>query len=167
MQPDPAKFIFLAYTQPGRTITALLIAGVFLFGFYIHVGETTFLLWVVLGGIVIGLVQAIRQLFDRGPCIIVNEEGVNDKRLGMGVIRWSDIQRVRMQNFSGAHFISLDLSNSEQYRSKQPAYTRIANQIWRLFHISPINIKAGYMDVTPEELYEVILSEVELSRSRS
>lgn len=154
-------------TQPGRIITTLLILAFLLVALYFYFGRMTFLLWVLSAGVVIGLVMALRQLLDRGPCIIINEEGIHDKRLRMGTIRWSDIEGVRMHGVGAAYFISLELLNSEQYLSRQPAYLRISNQIWRFYNVAPVNIKVAYMDVLPDELFEFIMSEVELSRPRS
>lgn len=165
MLSNQTKHIFLAYEQPGRIITTLVILAGLLVALYYYLGRMTFLLWVLTAGVVIGLVQALRKTFDRGPCIIINEEGINDKRLGMGVIRWSDIEKVRMHGVSGAYFISVDLLNSEQYLSRLPAYTRLGNKLWRLYNVSPIHIKVAYMDVAADELFEMIMSEVELSRS--
>ena len=109
--------------------------------------------------------QTLIKSFDRGPCIILNEEGINDKRLKLGVIRWSDIEGVRMQGVGGAYFISIELFDSEPYLSRQPTYTRISKKIWRLYNISPIHIKVAYIDVAPDELFEMIMSEVELNRA--
>jgi hypothetical protein len=163
---QPSKRIFLSYGQPRRVIATLVVLAVLIAALYIYFGRMTFLLWVLLAGVVIGFVQAVRQTFDRGPCIIINEEGINDKRLGMGIIRWSDIERVSMQGLGGAYFISLELMNSERYVSRQPMYTRISNQVWRLYNISPIHVKVAYMDVAPDELFELIVSEVERNRAR-
>jgi hypothetical protein len=154
-------------TQPGRIITTLLILAFLLVALYFYFGRMTFLLWVLSAGVVIAFVMALRQTLDRGPCIIINEEGIFDKRLRMGTIRWSDIERVRMHGVGGAYFISLELLNSEQYLSRQPAYMRISNQVWRLYNVAPVNIKVAYMDVLPDELFELIMSEVEMCRSRS
>ena len=154
-------------TQPGRIIITLVILAFLLVGLYLYFGRMTFLLWVLSAGVVIALILALKQMLDRGPCIIISEEGINDKRLHMGTIRWSDIERVRMHGVSGAYFISLDLLNSEQYLARQPAYMRISNQVWRVYNVAPVNIKVAYMDVQPDELFELIMSEVEMSRSRS
>ena len=154
-------------TQPGRIITTLVILALLLVALYFYFGRMTFLLWVLSAGVIIAFVMVLRQTLDRGPSIVINEEGIYDKRLRMGTIRWSDIEGVRMHGVGGAYFISLELFNSQQYLSRQPSYVRISNQIWRFYDVSPINIKVAYMDVLPDELFELIMSEVELSRSRS
>lgn len=123
------------------------------------------MLWILSASVVLGFVLALKQAVDRGPCIVINEEGIHDKRLRMGTISWADIERVRMHGVGGAYFISLDLSKREQYLSRQPAYLRISNQIWRVYNVSPVNIKVAYMDVQPDELFELIMSEVERERS--
>ena len=127
----------------------------------------TFYLWVLSIAVVIGFVQAVRQLSQRGPVIIINEQGINDKRLKLGVVRWSDIEGARMHGVAGAYFISLKVANSQQYLARQPIYIRISNPLWRIFDVSPIHIKVAYMDLSAEELFEMIMDEVEESRSES
>ena len=166
MQRDPTKNLLLVYVQPRRIITTLVILAFILVALYVYYGRMTILLALLTAAVVIAFVTAIRQLFDRGPCIIISDEGINDKRLRMGLIRWSDIEQVRMHGVSGAYFISLELSNREQYLARQPAYLRIPNQVWRFYNVSPIHIRVAYMDVAPGELFELIMSEVELNRSR-
>jgi hypothetical protein len=154
-------------TQPGRIITTLVIIALLLVALYFYFGRMTFLLWVLLAGVMIAFAMALRQTLDGGPSIVINEEGIDDKRLRMGTIRWCDIKGVRMHGVGGACFISLELFNGQHYLSRQPSYLRISNQIWRFYDVSPINIKVAYMDVLPDELFELIMSEVDLSRSRS
>ena len=167
MQPTETKRLLLYYAQPKRVINAVVIVGLLLVFLYFYIGRMTFLLWLLSIAFVIALVQAVRQMFDRAPLIIINDEGINDKRLGMGLIRWSDIQSVRMHGLGGGYFISLELSNKEQYFARQSTFARLSSQIWRLYNISPIHIKVAYMDVTPDELFELIMTEVEQRRSRS
>jgi len=167
MEPTPTKHIFAAYSQPRRIITTLGLMVLLLVFLYFYIGRMTFPLWVLSIAAVIAFVQAVRQLSDRGPCVVITDQGINDKRLRLGMIRWSDVKNVRMQGVGGAYFISLELSNSEQYLSRLSPFTRISNQVWRLYNVSPIHIKVAYMDVSPEEMFEMIMSEVELNRSRS
>ena len=167
MEPTPTKHIFAAYSQPRRIITTLVFLVLLLVFLYFYIGRMTFVLWVLSVGVVIAFVQAVRQLLDRGPCVVITDQGINDKRLRMGMIRWSDVEKVRMQGVGGAYFISLELSNSEQYLSRLSPFTRISNQVWRLYNVSPIHIKVAYMDVSPDEMFEMIMSEVELNRSRN
>ena len=167
MEPTPTKHIFAAYSQPRRIITTLVLLVLLLVFLYFYTGRMTFVLWLLSVGVVIAFVQAVRQLSDRGPCVVITDQGINDKRLRMGMIRWSDVEKVRMQGVGGAYFISLELSNSEQYLSRLSPFTRISNQVWRLYNVSPIHIKVAYMDVSPDEMFEMIMSEVELNRSRS
>ena len=165
MQSTQTKHLFLVYEQPGRTIQALVIVAALLIGLYFFIGRMTFPLWLLAAATVIGFFQALRKTLDRGPCIVINEEGISDKRLRMGVIRWSDIKGVRMSAVGAAYFISIELFNKEQYLSRLPAYTRLANKVWRFYDVSPIHIKVAFMDVAPDELFEMILSEVESNRS--
>ena len=106
MEPTPTKHIFAAYSQPRRIITTLVLLVLLLVFLYFYTGRMTFVLWLLSVGVVIAFVQAVRQLSDRGPCVVITDQGINDKRLRMGMIRWSDVEKVRMQGVGGAYFIS-------------------------------------------------------------
>jgi len=151
--------------QPKQIMLTLVLIIVGLVALYFYIGRMTFWIWVLAAAVPIVAIQALKQMFDRGPCLIINEEGIFDKRLKMGTIHWSDIKRVYMRAVAGAYFICLDLSNSAQYLSRQPAHLRISGPVWRLYDIPPINIKVAYMDANPDELFELIMSKVEGSRS--
>ena len=158
------RHIFLSYAEPRKVISSLVIVSLLLVGLYFYFGRMTFYLWLLSIAVVIGFIQAVRQMSQRGPIIIINEQGINDKRLGVGVVRWSDIEGARMHGVAGAYFISLKVANREQYLARQPIYIRISNPLWRIFDVSPIHIKVAYMDVSAEELFEMIMDEVEESR---
>ena len=151
--------------QPGRVITTLIILTFVLVGLYTYCGRMNVLLGLLSASVFLGFITALKQTFDQGPCIVINDEGIHDKRLQMGIICWSDIERVRMHGVGGAYFISLDLSKREQYLSRQPLYLRLSNQIWRVYNVSPVNIRVAFMDIQPDELFELIMSEVERKRS--
>ncbi|SRR6185369_13438782 len=161
----PNAFPLEISLQPRRVITTLVILAFVLVGLYMYLGRMTILLWLLSASVFLGFVLALKQTFDPGPCIVINEQGIHDKRLQMGTICWSDIERVRMHGVGGAYFISLELSNREQYLCQQPPYLRLSNQLWRVYNVSPVNIRVAYMDVQPDELFELIMSEVERKRS--
>ena len=161
------RHIFLTYAEPRKVISTLVIASLLLVALFFYYGRMMFVLWVLSAATVVDFVHAVRQLSQRGPVIIINEQGINDKRLGVGVVRWSDIEGARMHGVAGAYFISLKIANSKQYFARQPIYIRISNPLWRMFDVSPIHIKVAYMDVSPEELFKMIMDEVEKNRSES
>ena len=167
MQDFQSKHLLAFYEQPGRILKTLGLLSVVLVFLYFFIGHMTFVLWLLTLAIAIGVVQALRKISDRGPCIVINEEGINDKRLGLGVIRWSDIESVRMHGVGAAYFISLQLFDNETYLRRQSVYMRLANQTWRFYNVSPIHIKVAYLDVAPGELFEIIMDEVESRRLRS
>ena len=167
MQSFQSKHLLAFYEQPGKILKTLGVLSLFLVFLYFFLGQMTFVLWLLTATVAIAFVQALRKLSDRGPCVVINEEGINDKRLGLGVIRWSDIESIRMQGVGGAYFISLELFNDKTYLRRQPGYIRLANKAWRFYNVSPLHIKVAYMDVAPEELFEIIMRGVESHRLRS
>jgi hypothetical protein len=167
MQSFHSKHLLAFYEQPRKILKTLGLLSLALVFLYFFLGQMTFLLWLLAAAVAIALVQALRKISDRGPCVIINEEGINDKRLGLGVIRWSDIESVRMHGVGGAYFISLELFDDQTYLQRQPGYIRLANKAWRFYNVSPLHIKVAYMDVAPDELFEIIMRGVESHRLRS
>jgi hypothetical protein len=66
------RHIFLTYAEPKKVISTLVIVSLLLVGLYFYFGRMTFYLWVLSIAVVIGFVQAVRQLYQRGPVIIIN-----------------------------------------------------------------------------------------------
>jgi hypothetical protein len=71
-------------TQPKQIIYTLILIIVGLVTLYLYIGRVTLFMWVMLAAVPIVFIQAIRQIFDLSPCLVINEEGVYDKRLRMG-----------------------------------------------------------------------------------
>ena len=131
-------------------LIALIAAG--LLYFYLRYLPT--ILWAML--IIVGiflLVTLIRGQSNE-PVIIINDEGVFDKRLKVGTIQWSDIRRIRSYNLSGAEYISLELHNMNRYESRRPLWFRLLSQVQRVFGMSSIAISTNGLDIDQATLWQ-------------
>ena len=133
-----------------------LIAFVAIVAVYLVLGYLPFLMLIAAG--VLALVLAISAIrgHDTDPCIIIDDKGVFDRRLQVGVIRWEDIRRIKSHSLSGAEYISLDLHNMNTYEARRPLWLRASAKTQRLSGMSPIAISTNGLDMDRAALLKLI-----------
>jgi hypothetical protein len=92
-------------------------------------------------GIVIGVSAAwvgLQQMFRKGPTLIINESGIDDKRLGVGQIPWTAISSVSAYEVRNKPLIELWLSDESTYVSRMPRRHRMFAPILKATRHSPI-----------------------------
>lgn len=68
-----------------------------------------------------------RQLFDPRPRIVIDNAGVLDRTLGVGVIPWDEICDAQLRHIGGQPFISLELRDEEPWLARlRPMHRRLA-----------------------------------------
>jgi hypothetical protein len=116
----------------------------------------------VLGAmLLIALPLALRRALDPRPLVVINETGIDDRRLGIGTIAWRDIKRAYARSFEGATFICLELADTEAYLERMPYLTRVAGQFWRLFGIGPLHLSTAHLEMQHNELFELVMARCE------
>ena len=90
------------------------------------------------------------------PCIVLNDDGVLDTRLKVGVIRWSDIRRISCHSVESVEYISLDLRNSATYEARRPLWFRVASQVQRVHGMSSIAISTNGLDIARDTLVNML-----------
>ncbi len=109
-------------------------------------------------GIVIG-VSSLRQIFRKGPTLIINESGIDDKRLGVGQIPWTAISSVSAFKvpFRNKPLIELWLSDESTYVSRMPRRIRMVAPILKANGHSPFVISMTILTPGFRPVYEYIL----------
>ena len=64
------------------------------------------------------------MLFDQRPRIVVDDNGIYDRTLGVGQIPWSEIDDAYIQSIKGNDFICLELRNQHEYLERMSAVNR-------------------------------------------
>lgn len=68
-----------------------------------------------------------RQLFDSRPRIVIDDAGVFDRTLGVGVIPWDEIRGAQLRHIGGHPFVSLELRDEESWLARlRPMHRRLA-----------------------------------------
>ena len=102
-----------------RAFGAILFAAVCVYALRTSAGTAAWWLGVIglifFGtGAIVGLVQGLRP----GPRLTIDDDGIHDRSLGVGVIAWSDITRAEPYGIAGNPFIGIDVRDREKYLAR-------------------------------------------------
>jgi hypothetical protein len=136
--------IRLAPLNQWRPLLILIVAPVVL---YLYLGYLPFIFWILVPIAFISFLYKLIRGQSKVPIIILDEQGVFDRRLKVGVIEWDDIRRIRSYSLSGAEYISLELHNAKKYESRRPLWLGAISQVQRLFGMTSIAISTNGLDV--------------------
>jgi hypothetical protein len=143
--------------RPNQVWRPLLIAAVAIVFLYFYLGYLPVFVWILLAVTAPFFVyRIIRGVNTEDPIIILDEEGVLDKRLKVGVIEWADIRRISCHSLSGAEYISLHLHDTKKYEARRPLGLKLVSQVQRPLGMSPIAISTTGLDVDTDTLANMI-----------
>jgi len=80
--------------------------------------------WIGVGFFGLGFIAIPVMFFRRGPQLVINEEGIEDRRLKVGVIRWSDILSLSIGAVYSAKFLCVEVTDPDEYLSRLPRWKR-------------------------------------------
>jgi hypothetical protein len=110
--------------------------------------------WIIAAVLVTMALIMVDRAYSPEPLILLNDEGVFDRRLRLGIIRWEDIRRIKSYSVSGVYYISLELHDKKTYQARRPSWLRVWVTWWRPFGMSPIAINTTALDVDHDTLIE-------------
>ncbi len=91
-----------------------------------------------------------------GPVLILNENGITDRRLGVGLILWADIIDVQIESRYNNQFICLRVSDPEKYISRLSG-AKLANMRHsQKIGFTMLNIDVNSFDIDPLEMMEYV-----------
>lgn len=127
------------HLEPRRGIVALLAgwAGILFFGGCALVGA--------------------RQLIDSRPRLVIDDDGILDRTLGVGRIPWSDIRGAYLRSLHGNDFVCLDLVDAERYLRRTTAIKRALAGANAALGFTPISLNLSGAAVDAGDVLELIL----------
>lgn len=143
-----------------------LIAFAAIVALYFYLGYLPVMVLICGGVLVVVLLYTAVRGESTEPCVILDDEGVFDKRLQLGVIRWEDIRRITLHDLEGAQYVSLELHNPETYAARQPTWLRLASKAQRLHRMSSTSISTSGLDVDTKTLAEMLHEGCETASQR-
>jgi hypothetical protein len=108
----------------------------------------------------------IRELLDTRPRIVIDDVGVFDRTLKVGVISWDDILDAEGLSKSGQPFIALRLRNEAKYTDRlSPGYRRLV-QLQHAIGFATLNLNLSTLSSNAYVLAEFISKEAERRRAK-
>ena len=104
-----------------------------------------------------GIPIFIWQILDARPRLIIDEQGVLDRTLGVGSIAWSDVEAAYMRSISGNDFICLELKNPEKYMQKLSNVKRAMASANRNLGFTDFSLNLSGVDAKTEEIFELVM----------
>jgi hypothetical protein len=80
--------------------------------------------WIGVGFFGLGFIVVPAMLFRTSPQVVINDEGIEDRRLKIGIIRWEDIRSLSVGSVHSAMFLCVEVLDTEKYLSRLPRWKR-------------------------------------------
>jgi hypothetical protein len=113
-----------------------------------------------------GALVFIRQLIDARARLIIDKDGITDRTMGVGTIKWEEIENAYVSSISGNDFICLEVKNPEQYINKLSKVKRALAGANRSLGFTELSVNLSGVDVSTEEVFELVIKYCELSRRK-
>jgi hypothetical protein len=108
----------------------------------------------------------IRELLDTRPRIVIDDVGVFDRTLKVGIVSWDDILDAEGFSKGGQPFIALRLRSDPKYTDRlSPAYRRLV-QLQHTVGFATLNLNLSTLRSNPYVLAEFISNEAERRRAK-
>jgi hypothetical protein len=119
--------------------------------------------FVLLGWYIILIITAAMLLYiwhlkNYHPRLIINNQGVYDLTLKVGMIPWHDIQNAYIRKNFFQTFICLELKNTEYYLSKLNPLMKKAVKVNVKFGFTPLSINLSGLSADADQILDVVLN---------
>jgi hypothetical protein len=106
-----------------------------------------------------------KELVDARPRLVIDDSGVFDRTLLVGIIAWDDIVDAEVVTIARQQLIALRLRDPKKYTARLgPVHQRLVTLNEKMGH-QPLNLKVGALDVDPHTLAAMIVREAEARRA--
>ena len=144
---------------------ALIVGGGSVYVFELKKNFNLAMSLLLVGGVIIFLLLLAWP--SSVPVLTMNEDGIWDRRLGVGLILWSDIEEVQIENRYGANnFVCIRVVDPEKYVSRLSG-PKLANmRHTQKLGFTMLNMDVSSFDIDPLELLEHIRKSANANRWR-
>jgi hypothetical protein len=80
--------------------------------------------WIGVGFFGLGLIAFPVRFFRAGPQVVINDEGIEDRRWKTGAIRWEDIRSLSIGSVESAKFLCIEVADPDKYLRRLPRWKR-------------------------------------------
>jgi hypothetical protein len=103
--------------------------------------------WIGVGFFGLGFIAMPIAFFRSGPQVVIDDEGIEDRRMKIGTIRWEDIRSLSIGSVNSAKFLCIELVDPDPYLSRLPRRSRWLSSVNRTLGLPTLTI--GFSDLRP------------------
>ena len=145
--------------------------------------------WIGVGFFGLGFIAIPVMFLRTGPQVIITDEGIEDRRLKIGVIRWEAIRSLSIRSVESTKFLGVELFDPEGFFSRLPRWTRPlrvateamgfpaltigfsglspgVKEVWAYLQSRGPHVPALWAALAPEHRFVVRLSDSEITCER-
>jgi hypothetical protein len=104
-----------------------------------------------------GIPLFIKQLVDTRARLVIDNAGVFDRTLGIGVIPWHEITGAYLRSIASSDFICLELRDPERFLGQLSAVKRSVMRANESLGFTPINLNLSGVRGNSRDILEVVL----------
>ena len=103
-----------------------------------------------------GIPLFARQLLDSRPRLVIDEQGILDRTLKVGVIPWTEITGARLETITGNTFVCLEVRDPAIFTRQFGAVRRALTSGNRALGFADLNLNLSGLPVRGEEVLALI-----------
>ena len=109
--------------------------------------------WIGVAFFGLGFIAIPVMLFRTGPQIVINDEGIEDRRMKIGVILWDDIRSLSIGAVNSTKFLCVDVADPQKYLSRLPPWKRRLAAANGSLGFPPLSISCSGLSPGVEEVW--------------
>ncbi len=114
-----------------------------------------------------GLIVFLKHFLNTAPRLILDDEGIEDKSLGIGKIFWDDIEAAYPNNVFSSKFVSLEIKNVEKYLGKTSKTGRKLVSYNQTLGFEALNLNIVGLDISQKNLMTLITAHLFISAKKN
>lgn len=129
----------------------------------LFVGEnfiSTLMGWICITFFGLGTLVFLKRLFDNRPRIVIDQYGIFDRTLGIGIIEWQDIERVYTNSIMGSDFISLVLYDNDKYLKRTNKPLAKLAKYNKTLGFETINLNLSGINTSSKEVFDSLVKQL-------
>ena len=114
------------------------------------------------------LIYIFIKIFDTKPGLIINDIGITDNShySSIGLIDWSKIEGIRMQQVMSTKFLLIDVSNPKEFIEKSSRFKRSLMKANLRMYGTPLSITSNSLNYNFDDLEKLLHDEWHKYKSR-
>jgi hypothetical protein len=113
-------------------------------------------LWLVAGALVALAAIVAGRLRPKGLVLIVDADGFDDRRLGIGRVMWHHVAGLERVTFRRMPYVNVHLTPSGRDAVALPPWRHWTAPLLRLEGLAPVHIALLFFDATPDRVFAAL-----------